>query len=134
MRLSCDIVDGTEFISIPTYRFAEQHIAARLCSVKDFINSSVTVDELEIQNVENRLGIKFEALQRQAIFEAFESGILVLTGGPGTGKTTTLNAIIKLFENRDLDIELAAPTGRAAKRMTELTGREAKTIHRLLEV
>ena len=134
MRLSCDIVDGTEFISIPTYRFAEQHIAARLCSVKDFINSSVTVDELEIQNVENRLGIKFEALQRQAIFEAFESGILVLTGGPGTGKTTTLNAIIKLFENRDLDIELAAPTGRAAKRMTELTGMEAKTIHRLLEV
>ena len=134
MRLSSDIVDGTEFISIPTYRFAEQHIAARLCSVKDFINTSVTVDELEIQNVENRLGIKFEELQRQAIFEAFESGILILTGGPGTGKTTTLNAIIKLFESRDLDIELAAPTGRAAKRMTELTGREAKTIHRLLEV
>ena len=134
MRLSSDFINGTEFISIPLYRAAEQHIAARLCSVKKFINGSVTVDELEIQNVENRLGIKFEELQRKAIFEAFESGILILTGGPGTGKTTTLNAIIKLFESRDLDIELAAPTGRAAKRMTELTGREAKTIHRLLEV
>ena len=127
-------ISGTEFLSIPNYYNAEQHIANRLFSVKKFINSAVTVDELEIQNVENKLGIKFEKLQRQAIFEAFESGILILTGGPGTGKTTTLNAIITLFENRDLKIELAAPTGRAAKRITELTGRDAKTIHRLLEV
>lgn len=133
-RLCSEVIDGVEFLSIPEYHNAEEHIAARLCSVKRFINSSVTVDELEIQNVENRLGIKFEDLQRRAIFEAFESGILVLTGGPGTGKTTTLNAIIKLFENRNLKIELAAPTGRAAKRMTELTGREARTIHRMLEV
>ena len=134
MRLTTDVIGNMEFVSIPRYRFAEQHIAARLCSVKEFINNSVTVDELEIENVENQLGIKFEELQKQAIFEAFSSGILILTGGPGTGKTTTLNAIIRLFEGRDLDIELAAPTGRAAKRMTELTGREAKTIHRLLEV
>lgn len=133
-RLSIEVIDGKEYISIPEYHSAEQQIAARMLSVKRFINRSVTVDELEIDNVENRLGIKFEALQRQAILEAFESGTLILTGGPGTGKTTTLNAIIRLFESRDLDIELAAPTGRAAKRMTELTGREAKTIHRLLEV
>lgn len=133
-RLCSENINGTEYLSIPDYYNAEQHIAARLFSVKRFINASVTVDELEIQNVENRLGIKFEALQREAIFEAFKSGILILTGGPGTGKTTTLNAIIKLFENRNLNIELAAPTGRAAKRMTELTGREAQTIHRLLEV
>jgi len=133
-RISCEVINGAEFLSIPAFNSAEHHIAARLLSVKDFINSAVTVDELEIQNVENRLGIQFEELQRKAIFEAFDSGILILTGGPGTGKTTTLNAIIKLFESRDLDIELAAPTGRAAKRMTELTGREAKTIHRLLEV
>ncbi len=133
-RLCSEAIDGVEFLFIPEYHNAEEHIAARLCSVKRFINTAVTVDELEIQNVENRLGIKFEALQRQAIFEAFESGILVLTGGPGTGKTTTLNAIIKLFENRNLKIELAAPTGRAAKRMTELTGMEARTIHRMLEV
>lgn len=133
-RLCREVVDGVEFLALPEFYNAEEHIAARLCSVKRFINSSVTVDELEIQYVENRLGIQFEELQRRAIFEAFESGILVLTGGPGTGKTTTLNAIIKLFENRKLKIELAAPTGRAAKRMTELTGREARTIHRMLEV
>lgn len=134
MRLNSDLVDDTEFISIPAYNSAEKYIAARLNSVKRYIDSAVTVDGIEIDNVEHTLGIKFEELQRRAIFEAFDSGILILTGGPGTGKTTTLNAIIKLFENRDLDIELAAPTGRAAKRMTELTGREAKTIHRLLEV
>ncbi len=134
MALSFERIKGKEYISLPDYYTAEQQIAARLLSVKMYINPAITVDDLEIQNVENRLGIKFEELQRQAIFEAFQSGTLVLTGGPGTGKTTTLNAIIKLFESRDLDIELAAPTGRAAKRMTELTGREAKTIHRLLEV
>ncbi len=133
-QISCETIKGEEYLSIPDYYNAERHIASRLVSVKKFINTAVTVDELEIQNVENRLGIHFEDLQRKAIFEAFESGILVLTGGPGTGKTTTLNAIIKLFENRNLEIELAAPTGRAAKRMTELTGRDAKTIHRLLEV
>ena len=134
MQLSAITVGNTEFVALPLYNKAEQHIAARLYSVRNYMNGAVTIDALEIENVENRLGIKFEELQRRAIFEAFESGILVLTGGPGTGKTTTLNAIIKLFENRNLNIELAAPTGRAAKRMTELTGREAKTIHRLLEV
>ena len=133
-RLHSENVGKEEFISIPNYNAAEKHIASRLLAVKRYIDSAVTVDSIEIDNVESVLGIKFEELQRRAIVEAFESGILVLTGGPGTGKTTTLNAIIKLFEYRDLDIELAAPTGRAAKRMTELTGREAKTIHRLLEV
>lgn len=133
-RFASRVVGKTEFISLPEYNFAEQHIAARLMAVKSHINNSNCVDPLEIENVENRLGIKFEELQKQAIFEAFKSGILILTGGPGTGKTTTLNAIIKLFESRNLDIQLTAPTGRAAKRMTELTGREAKTIHRLLEV
>ncbi len=133
-RVKSKTIDGVEFLSIPAYYSAEEHIAARMTAVKRYINNTVTVDELEIENVERQLGITFEKLQRRAIFEAFESGILILTGGPGTGKTTTLNAIIKLFESRNLELELAAPTGRAAKRMTELTGREAKTIHRLLEV
>ncbi len=133
-RISKGLIEGIEFLSLPEYLSAEQQIASRLLNIKRFINPNVTADELEIQMVENSLGIKFESLQREAIFEAFKSGVLVLTGGPGTGKTTTLNAIIKLFENRNLVIELAAPTGRAAKRMTELTGKKAKTIHRLLQV
>ena len=133
-RLWSETRDKTEFVSLPAYHIAEQHIASRMLSVKRYINCDTPVAEAELEYIENRLGIQFESLQRQAIFEAFDSGILILTGGPGTGKTTTLNAIIKLFEGRDFDIELAAPTGRAAKRMTELCGREAKTIHRLLEV
>ncbi len=133
-HLCSENINGTEFLSIPDYYNAEQHIASRLLAVKRFINPSVAIEELEIENIENKLGIRFEKMQKKAIFEAFKSGILVLTGGPGTGKTTTLNAIIKLFEYRNLNIELAAPTRRAPKRMTELTGKEAKTIHRLLEV
>lgn len=88
----------------------------------------------EIEKVEKQLGIKYAENQTEAIQTAVNKGMLILTGGPGTGKTTTLNGIIKLFENEDLDIALCAPTGRAAKRMSELTGKEAKTIHRLLEV
>jgi exodeoxyribonuclease V alpha subunit len=88
----------------------------------------------EIEKVEKQLGIKYAENQQEAIQTAVNKGMLILTGGPGTGKTTTLNGIIKLFENEDLDIALCAPTGRAAKRMSELTGREARTIHRLLEV
>lgn len=127
-------VNNTDFLMLPDYFNAEEYIAARLLAGKRYNNSKSFIDELEIDYIENKLGIKFEQLQRAAIKNAFENGIFVLTGGPGTGKTTTLNAIIKLFEQRDIDIQLAAPTGRAAKRMTELTGKEAKTIHRLLEV
>lgn len=133
-RLTREVISGEEFISVPEYSAAEKQIAARMLSVSRQLEKFDKIDDLEIQNIENRLSIKFEALQREAITEAFKSGVLILTGGPGTGKTTTLNAIISLFESRDMRISLAAPTGRAAKRMTELTGREAKTIHRLLEV
>ncbi len=73
-------------------------------------------------------------MQQKAVMEAARHGIMVLTGGPGTGKTTTINAMIHFFESEGMDIFLAAPTGRAAKRMTETTGCEAQTIHRLLEV
>jgi len=88
----------------------------------------------EIEETEKVLNIKFADMQKRAIIKAARSGVMVLTGGPGTGKTTTLMGIIKLFENMGLKVLLAAPTGRAAKRMSEVTGVEAKTIHRLLEV
>ena len=133
-RISTLHIGDTEYIALPEYLSAEEHIAARLLNVKRHINKAIPVNELEIDYIERKLGIQFEQLQRKAISEAFDNGVLILTGGPGTGKTTTLNAIIQLFENRDADICLAAPTGRAAKRMSELTGREAMTLHRLLEV
>ena len=78
--------------------------------------------------------MELDPLQAQAVVEAVNSGLLIITGGPGTGKTTTINTIIRYFEAEDMEILLAAPTGRAAKRMTEATGYEAKTIHRLLEL
>lgn len=88
----------------------------------------------QIENVEKELSIGLDELQHQAVLEAVRNGIFILSGGPGTGKTTTINAIIRYFEREGMDIMLAAPTGRAAKRMTEATGFEAKTIHRLLEL
>ncbi len=79
-------------------------------------------------------GIEADEMQLQAVIQAVNSGLLIITGGPGTGKTTTINTIIRYFEQEEMTILLAAPTGRAAKRMTEATGYEAKTIHRLLEL
>lgn len=87
-----------------------------------------------VEQVEKRLSISLDDLQRRAVLEAAQNGVFILSGGPGTGKTTTINAIIRYFEQEGMDIMLAAPTGRAAKRMTEATGFEAKTIHRLLEL
>jgi exodeoxyribonuclease V alpha subunit len=87
-----------------------------------------------ITSIENQFEIELEEQQRTAVAEAASNGLLIVTGGPGTGKTTTINTIIKFFESEGMDILLAAPTGRAAKRMTETTGYEARTIHRLLEL
>lgn len=87
-----------------------------------------------IRELEKEQGIELDELQRRAVMECVNNGILILTGGPGTGKTTTINTIIRFFAGEGLDIFLAAPTGRAAKRMTEATGYEARTIHRLLEL
>ncbi len=90
--------------------------------------------EKRLKKVEEKEKITLDVLQHQAVIESIKHGLLVLTGGPGTGKTTTINTMIQFFESEGMDILLAAPTGRAAKRMTEATGYEAQTIHRLLEV
>lgn len=88
----------------------------------------------KLKKVEARERIELDEMQRQAVVESVKNGLLIITGGPGTGKTTTINTIIRYFETEDMEILLAAPTGRAAKRMTEATGYEALTIHRLLEL
>ncbi|MDF2842655.1 MAG: hypothetical protein K0R00_1081 [Herbinix sp.] len=87
-----------------------------------------------ITAIENQFKIELEEQQRIAVSEAAANGLVVVTGGPGTGKTTTINTIIRFFESEGMELLLAAPTGRAAKRMTETTGYEARTIHRLLEL
>lgn len=90
--------------------------------------------EQRIHNIEKQTGMKLDEHQVQAVKEAVRNGLLIITGGPGTGKTTTINTIIRYFEIEGMDIFLAAPTGRAAKRMSETTGFEARTIHRMLEL
>ena len=87
-----------------------------------------------IEKIQEQEGLMLDGLQKQAVLESVKNSILILTGGPGTGKTTTINTIIRYFESEGLDLFLAAPTGRAAKRMTEATGYEARTIHRMLEL
>ncbi len=123
-----------EYVYLPDYFYAEQFIADRIHILKDFSSpEDFNYDNL-INIEEEEHNIHYETLQRQAITTAVSRGLMILTGGPGTGKTTTLNAIISIFEKKGCRVLLAAPTGRAAKRMSDLTGCEAKTIHRLLEV
>lgn len=131
--ISLDI-DGTEFLMLPHIYIAEASAADRLKIMMKFPPAGRSTLMQDIENIEREECIIYDENQRSAIVTAVEKGMLILTGGPGTGKTTTLNGIIKLFENDGLNVALAAPTGRAAKRMSEITGREAKTIHRLLEV
>lgn len=88
----------------------------------------------KLAQLEEKNGISYASLQQEAILQAISHQIFILTGGPGTGKTTTINAIIELLEDSGSKVALCAPTGRAAKRMSEVTGKDAKTIHRLLEV
>ncbi|MDD4699711.1 MAG: ATP-dependent RecD-like DNA helicase [Oscillospiraceae bacterium] len=127
-------INDKDFISLCDYSNAEQFIAAKIQLMLQYSDVHTHVDKIEVEAIEASLGIEYEELQQKAVMLSLEGGVLILTGGPGTGKTTTLKAIINLMENRGYTIALTAPTGRAAKRMTELTGYEAKTIHRLLEV
>ncbi len=133
-QLKTYIIEGTEFVFLPSSLRDEKRIAERMGIVAKFPPPRMSTLAQTIDDIEYENNIKYEDLQRMAIATAANKGLLILTGGPGTGKTTTIKGIIKVFEKQNLDIALAAPTGRAAKRMTELTGKEAKTIHRLLEV
>ena len=128
---TCD----TEFIMTPTVNYSEEYIAKKMRSLSEEVIklSSMDISSL-IQKVETRIGVRYADKQREAIFRCMNGGVTIITGGPGTGKTTVVKGIISIFNDLGLKTSLAAPTGRAAKRMSEATGEEAKTIHRLLEM
>lgn len=127
-------IRGQAMVYYSRYYYMELNTARMLHD----LNLECEMEEKQIikklQKVEAQSRITLDAMQRRAVVEAVKNGLLIITGGPGTGKTTTINAIIRYFETEEMEILLAAPTGRAAKRMTETTGYEALTIHRLLEL
>lgn len=129
-----DTLSEREFIFLPDFYKSETYAAGRIKMMKQFPPQRIVGIEAALEEFEASQGIKYAELQRKAILEAISGGLLILTGGPGTGKTTTLNAIISLLKDNGIKVQCAAPTGRAAQRMSEVTGCEAKTIHRMLEV
>ena len=129
-----DTVGGRDFVFTQQQHLNELYIASRIRMMLSFPAEPEKNVEKAVEELESSNGIRYADLQRQAISDALREGMLVLTGGPGTGKTTTLNAIIRILKSRGKKVLLAAPTGRAAQRMSELTGDEAKTLHRLLGV
>ncbi len=133
-QLVSENIGGRDFIFLPDIYNAEKRAASTVLFMKQFAPKCLCDIDEQINNAELISGVLYNEQQRLAIKIAVEKGILILTGGPGTGKTTTLRGILKVFESQGLEVALAAPTGRAAKRMSELTGRDAQTIHRLLEV
>ena len=122
------------FVYSASAYYAELSVAAMLCRLNLSLETSDTEIDTRLHRMAQQSQIELDERQKEAVSEAVKNGLMILTGGPGTGKTTTINAIIHYFEAEDLEIFLAAPTGRAAKRMTEATGCQAQTIHRLLEV
>ncbi len=130
-----DEINNARSCSLTSMYMAEQYIARRLMSMQSVEQKHTMTDseiERAINDIEENHGIKLADNQRSAAFAAVQGSVMVLTGGPGTGKTTTIRTIIELFRQSGLSIALAAPTGRAAKRMSQVAGIEAKTIHRLL--
>ena len=133
---------GAMYVYSPAAYRAENQCAARLKELdicffeegKDCMSGEESLIYDKIQRIEDESGIVLDELQRQAVLKSIRHGVMILTGGPGTGKTTTIHVMLRYFEREQLQIELAAPTGRAAKRMSEACGMEARTIHRLLEV
>ncbi len=127
-------IDGTEYVFLKSMHFLELDSAVLLSGIIDSVAPMPLFDiDDAISKLEKKFGAKLASAQRDAVKTSMTEGVLVVTGGPGTGKTTILRFIIDLLESQAMEYELAAPTGRAAKRITDTTGREARTIHRLLE-
>lgn len=128
--------EGEDGLRVYTSHFyyMELNTAKMLHDLNLHYDEADVVIERRISQIEKNAGLALDEMQKKAVVSAMKNGILILTGGPGTGKTTTINAMIHYFQSEGMELLLAAPTGRAAKRMTEATGYEAQTIHRLLEV
>jgi len=129
-----EIIIQSEKIWLPYYYFSELGVCKKLIELLRYPHQFIHIDiEAKIKSLEHKYHISFAPEQREVINQVLLNRVLVLTGGPGTGKTTTTLGLIELFKELKLSITLAAPTGRAAKKISETTGREAKTIHRLLK-
>lgn len=126
---------GDEILVYPSrFYYLELNTARMLQELNVLCPENEAFVQRRIAQIEKETGTSLDEMQKRAVTEAASHGLFILTGGPGTGKTTTINAIIRFFEGEGVELRLAAPTGRAAKRMTEATGYEAQTIHRLLEL
>ncbi len=126
--------EGEKLVYPSQYYYMELNTAKMLHDLDVKYDVAEVAIEKRLLEIEKNADLQLDDMQRQAVITAVRNGLVILTGGPGTGKTTTINAMIHFFESEGLDIFLAAPTGRAAKRMTEATGYEARTIHRMLEL
>ena len=138
MITACELIEkrieNEDRVFLSYLHYAEMHSAVCLMELKENFAVLPMFDiEGEIDRLERKYAVELAEKQRDAVRKAFSEGVLVITGGPGTGKTTILSFIIEIMERMQLQLELAAPTGRAAKRMNDTTGRDARTIHRLLE-
>ena len=133
-RVFSEVLEGEEILQLWRFRRAEQRVAGKLYLLCNAPLSHISGNaENLIAASEKETGIELSALQKDAVLSSLQSGVSVITGGPGTGKTTIINTILKILKASGVNTALAAPTGRAAKRMSEATGEEASTIHRLLE-
>lgn len=134
-KIHIENMNGHNLVYLIPYYLSENGVCKQIVKLAQAKFKDLNIDiEEEIRVVEEEANIKLATNQAKAVKEAIESGVVIVTGGPGTGKTTTINTIIKIFENNDQEVVLSAPTGRAAKRMSETSNKEAKTIHRLLEM
>ncbi|MCC0657853.1 ATP-dependent RecD-like DNA helicase [Clostridioides sp. ES-S-0123-01] len=134
-KIHIEKVNNENLIYLMPYYLSENGVCSQIVKLSQYEFEDLNIDiENEIKILEDDKNIKLAEKQVLAVKESVNSGVLIITGGPGTGKTTTINAIIDIFENNGKSVTLAAPTGRAAKRMSETSNKEAKTIHRLLEM